>query len=217
MVEWEVSYEDAHDPKYGEPFPVPIKLATKESVKGYGNLVPDFDKEEVEIVPWPVKGWRKLHKGTGVLGGVIRGDFACKWHGDTCSVVNNAVGWGSGMEHGLACGRLPKGADPKSRTHVLVREANYHPDGGQVFFPSGNEPFVLLLALPGDDIKLEDFIAFYFDGSCGFQIAPDVWHQSAIPIKDSTVFLNKQGAVHGCVAIDTVDEFGKYLLVPLTT
>ena len=52
----------------------------------------------------------------------------------------------------------------------MTREANYHPDGGQVFFPVTKEPFVLLLALPGDDIKLEDFVAFYCDGSCGVQI-----------------------------------------------
>ena len=67
-------------------------------------------------------------------------------------------------------GRLEKGADPHNRKFVLTREANYHPDGGQVFFPVTKEPFVLLLALPGDDIKLEDFVAFYCDGSCGVQI-----------------------------------------------
>ena len=67
-------------------------------------------------------------------------------------------------------GRLEKGVDPHNRKFVLTREANYHPDGGQVFFPVTKEPFVLLLALPGDDIKLEDFVAFYCDGSCGVQI-----------------------------------------------
>ena len=67
-------------------------------------------------------------------------------------------------------GRLEKGADPHNRKFVLVREANYHPDGGQVFYPVNENPFVLLLALPGDDIKLEDFVAFYCDGTCGVQI-----------------------------------------------
>ena len=65
-------------------------------------------------------------------------------------------------------GRLEKGADPHNRKFVLVREANYHPDGG--FYPVTKKPFVLLLALPGDDIKLEDFVAFYCDGTCGVQI-----------------------------------------------
>ena len=67
-------------------------------------------------------------------------------------------------------GRLEKGDDPLNRKFVFTREANYHPNGGQVFFPVTKEPFVLLLALPGDDIKLEDFVAFYCDGSCGVQI-----------------------------------------------
>jgi hypothetical protein len=50
-------------------------------------------------------------------------------------------------------GRLPTGVAFDNRTHVLVREANYHPDGGQVFFPRDKDPFIALLALPGDDIN----------------------------------------------------------------
>ncbi len=69
-------------------------------------------------------------------------------------------------------GRLEKGADQKKRDFVLTREANYHPDGGQVFYPKKGAAFVLLLALPGDDIKLEDFVAFYCDGSCGVCTQP---------------------------------------------
>ena len=76
----------------------------------------------------------------------------------------------STLPFSLLLGRLEKGANPHNRKFVLTREANYHPDGGQVFFPVTKEPFVLLLALPGDDIKLEDFVAFYCDGSCGVQI-----------------------------------------------
>ena len=55
------SYADALDPKYGEPFPVPIVRATEETLKGYGRIVRDFDKEEVEITPWPVKGCFLAH------------------------------------------------------------------------------------------------------------------------------------------------------------
>lgn len=50
------SYEDALDPKYGEPFPVPVVMATAETLKGYGVIVTDFENEKVEITPWPVKG-----------------------------------------------------------------------------------------------------------------------------------------------------------------
>jgi len=51
-----VSYDDALDPKYGDPHPVPIVIATEETLKGYGTIVTDFDATKVEITPWPVKG-----------------------------------------------------------------------------------------------------------------------------------------------------------------
>ena len=50
-------------------------------------------------------------------------------------------------------GRLPADMKYDNRTYVLVREANYHPDSGQVFYPRDHDPFVALLALPGDDIS----------------------------------------------------------------
>ncbi|XP_053382470.1 ureidoglycolate lyase-like [Mercenaria mercenaria] len=203
------SYEDAHDPKYGEPFPVPIVMATADALKGYGTIVTDFENEDVEITPWPVKGWRTLCPGTGTLGGLINDELTYKWVGDQSMVTDDTE------DGDFITGRLPKNIPPSDRTHVLVREANYHPDGGQVFFPKDKDPFVALLALPGDDIKMEDFVAFYFDGSFGVQIHADIWHQPIYPIKDESVFLGKQGAVHACVAVDTVDEFGKYLLMPL--
>ncbi|XP_033727525.1 uncharacterized protein LOC117316853 [Pecten maximus] len=112
-------------------------------------------------------------------------------------------------------GRLPPEADTKNRKRVLTREANYHPDGGQVFFPQNGDAFVALLALPGDDVKPEDFVAFYFDGSFGVQIHANIWHQPVYPITNDAVFLGKQGSVHACVAVDTAIEFNKYLSVPL--
>ncbi|XP_052764101.1 uncharacterized protein LOC128206021 [Mya arenaria] len=157
-----------------------------------------------------ISGWRKLYPNTGILGGECSGDFLYKWVGDQCTAINKAVGGN------YVTGRLPSNVSPRNRTHVLVRAANYHPDGGQVFFPENKDPFIALLALPGDDIKLEDFVAFYFDGSFGVQIHADVWHQPVYPINDEATFLGKQGAVHACVNVDTVDEFGKYLLVPLS-
>ena len=96
-----------------------------------------------------------------------------------------------------------------------MRELSYHPDGGQVFFPENNKPFVAVLALPGDDIKPEDVKAFYFDGSCGFQIKADVWHTALLPLTDDADFKTKQGKVHGVVVFDSVKEYGKYLQIPL--
>ena len=84
-----------------------------------------------------------------------------------------------------------------------------------MFYPKSKSPFVALLALPGDEVKPEDFVAFYFDGSFGLQIRANIWHQPLYPVEDEAEFDGKQGAVYACVVVDTVDEFGVYMQVPL--
>ncbi|VDI12781.1 Hypothetical predicted protein [Mytilus galloprovincialis] len=205
-----MSLDNNLESKYDDPYQVPIMVANEKNLKGYGTIVTDFEKEKVEIAPWPVSGKRKLHPGTGSLGGTRSGEFICKWEGDACQAINKGVD-----DTVYITGRLPTGIQIQNRTHLLVREANYHPDGGQVFFPRDKDPFIALLALPGDDVKPEDFVAFYFDGSFGIQMYTHIWHQAVIPINDRSVFLTKQAASYACVDVDTIDEFGKYLSVPL--
>ena len=100
-------------------------------------------------------------------------------------------------------------------SHIYTQEANYHPDGGQIFCPRDGAGFIALLARPGDDVQPGDFVAFYRDGICGIHIDPNVWHQPVFPLSSSTVFDDRQRRVHACVAIDFVSEFGCYLEVPL--
>eukprot|EP00164_Ancoracysta_twista_P002346 GFYU01003100.1.p1 GENE.GFYU01003100.1~~GFYU01003100.1.p1 ORF type:complete len:292 (+),score=80.40 GFYU01003100.1:130-1005(+) len=204
------TYDDAHDAKYGEPHPVKCVVGTAENLKGYANIVYDYDKEDVIIERWPQLGSRPIMAGTGRDGGVTEGLFRFEWSGDLCEAKNDAVGGD------YITGRLPEGANPKDRQAVLVRELNYHPDGGQVVYPTNGEAFVALLGLPGDEVTLDSFVAFYCDGSFGIQILPDVWHQPVYPIPDSAVYQGKQGKVHACVGVDTVNEFNKWLLVPLS-
>jgi ureidoglycolate hydrolase len=97
-----------------------------------------------------------------------------------------------------------------------THEADYHPDGGQIFFPLAATSFVALLARPGDDVHAEDFVAFWFDGTRGVHIDPGVWHQPVFPLAQSAVFDNRQGRVHACVSIDFVGELGAFIEVPLT-
>ena len=47
---------------------------------------------------------------------------------------------------------------------ALVWRANYHPDGGQLFYPLSGESFVVPLALPGDDITPDKFTGFWCNG-----------------------------------------------------
>ena len=47
------------------------------------------------------------------------------------------------------------------------------------------------------------------------QIYAGIWHQAIYPERDEMVIQGKQGAVHASIVVDTVDEFGKWLKVPL--
>jgi ureidoglycolate lyase/seryl-tRNA synthetase len=194
---------------------VPLVIATPESLTGYGHLVSDFASAEVTIVTWPQPGWRPVVPGTGNEGGVVEDTFQMVRHGQMQHAVNHAVGrsYITGWFTDPAAASDDQPAQDTSR--IYTHEANYHPDGGQIFFPRDSAPFVALLAKPGDDIGPQSFIAFYCDGSFGLHIDPGVWHQPVFPVHDRATFDNRQGRVHACISVDFVTEFGCYLEVPL--
>ncbi len=190
-------------------------VATPARLAGYGRLVRDFDAAEVTIVPWPVAGPRLLVPGTGAEGGIVEGAFEMARTGERLWAMNHAVGrrYLTGWFADPADARDDRA--PTDTSRVFTFEANYHPDGGQVFFPRARRPFVALLARPGDDVTPDDFVAFAFDGSCGVHIDPGVWHQPLFPVGERLTFDDKQGRVHACVSVSFVAEFGVYLSVPL--
>lgn len=188
-------------------FKVPLAIANKQNLKGYAKIVTDYDDEKVIIKQWPPQGWRKVMKGTGRDGGVTEGLFKFEYRDGYLYAQNHAVG-----------GKYTVGKVEENKHGVkslITRELNYHPDGGQVVFPTKQYPFIILLAKPGDDVHLEDFKAFYCDGTFGVQILPNVWHQPVFPLDKKTSFKDKQGAVHACIGVDTVKEFGVWLEIPL--
>lgn len=196
-------------------YEVPLVIASEETLQGFGHIVHDFDAEEVIIVTWPAPGWRPVVPGTGNEGGIVNDSFTMQRTGNILYAENNAVG------RRYITGWLDDPAMPSEnilpeRTDVIyTHEANYHPDGGQVFFPADGQPFIALLAKPGDDISPKDFVAFYFDGTFGVQINPNVWHQPMFPIGERARFKNKQGAVHACIGVDFIQEFGVYFAIPV--
>lgn len=205
-----------HDPDIGIHH-VPLVRATAETILPFGRLVADYDAEDVIIETWPQPDWRRVEPGTGNEGGIHEGDFLFRREGTLQVARNLAVGGhyitGWFEDPAVAAADRPR----ETSDLVYVREANYHPDGGQVFFPVDGNPFIALLASPevGDNVTPDDFKAFYFDGSQGIQIWPGTWHQPLYPIADSARFRDKQGKVHACIACDMVREFGRYLAVPL--
>jgi ureidoglycolate lyase/seryl-tRNA synthetase len=190
--------------------------ATAQSLAGYGRLVTDFARAAVTIVTWPQPGWRPVVAGTGNEGGIVEDAFEMTRRGEIQLAVNHAVArsYVTGWFADPATAREDRA--PADTTRLYTHEANYHPDGGQVFMLRERAPFVALLAKPGDDVTPDDFVAFWFDGSAGIHIDPGVWHQPLFPAGPSLVFDDKQGRVHACIAVDFVREFGVYLDVPLT-
>ena len=191
----------------------PLVEATPETLAGYGRLVDDFDACQIEIVRWPAPGWRPVDPNSGDQGGTTEGLFEFWWRDGRLEATNEAVGdsYIFGWSH-FPESPLPAGS-PRER--ALVWRANYHPDGGQLFFPQGDGPFVAPLALPGDDVTPEKFVAFWCDGSKGLYIHPDIWHAAVVPLADHARLLDRQGRVHARISVDFPKEFGCYLGVPL--
>ncbi len=195
---------------------VPLIVATDESVKEYGRLVDDPENFDIEIVRWPASGWRPVDEDTGDEGGFVEGIFYGEWKGDVLYGSNEAVngnyvlGWSTDPQ----TARTEK--QTVSREKVLLWHMNYHPDGGQLFYPLDRQPFVIPAALPGDDLTPDKVVAFWCDGTRGLYIHPNIWHEGIFPVEDRQRFLDRQGRVHARVSCDIGEEFGVYLSVPLT-
>jgi ureidoglycolate lyase len=212
-----IAAETAYVPTIGVQRTHRIELvaATEASLKGYGCLVESPHSFPIEIVRWPAQGRRPVDANSGDQGGIAEGIFEFWWRGDTLYARNNAVGdsyifaWSTWPEEAAAAG------PPRPRQEALIWRANYHPDGGQMFYPLHGESFVVPLALPGDDVTPERFVAFRCDGKSGLYIHPNVWHGAVVPLADEAQLLDRQGRVHARVSVDFAEEFGCYLSVPL--
>lgn len=112
---------------------MPVVQATTESLKGFGRLVSDPATCQVEIVRWPSVGRRPIDLDTGDQAGTTEGVFTSEWQGDVLYGQNEAVGG----HYVLAYATEPSQAR-KDHSQVpgrmLLWHANYHPDGGQLFF-----------------------------------------------------------------------------------
>ena len=194
---------------------VPLLLASDETVRGYGCLVDNADDFEIEIVQWPAQGWRPIDAGTGDEGGVVEGVFHSEWRGEVLHGHNDAVDGSYILGWSTNPGAVNTDAPTIDPERVLLWHMNYHPDGGQLFYPLDGQPFVVPAALPGDDLGLDDIVAFWCDGSQGLYIHPGIWHEGVFPATHAQSFRDRQGRVHARVSCNVSQEFGVFLNVPL--
>lgn len=193
---------------------MPVVDATPETIRGYGRLVEDPEECRIEIVCWPAQGRRAIDSGTGDQGGTTEGVFISEWQGDILYGRNEAVGG----HYILAYARQPELArtdHAHAPNRMLLWHANYHPDGGQLFFPMERRPFYVPLALPGDEVTPQRFVCFRFDGRQGLYIHPNIWHEGVFGLEGTQRFFDRQGAVHARVSVDFAREFGCLLEAPI--
>jgi hypothetical protein len=186
---------------------MPILEATNPALTGYGFLIDDPNECPIEIVRWPAQGARPVDEDSGDQGGTTEGVFVSQWRGDILYGRNEAVDG-----HYI----LAYACDPESATtnhaslpeRMMLWHANYHPDGGQLFFPLDRAPFYVPLALAGDDVTPDRFVCFRFDGRQGLYIHPNIWHEGVFTLHGTQRFFDRQGAVHARVSVDFAREFG---------
>jgi len=185
---------------------MPVVDANDGNLEGYGRLVADPATCPVEIVRWPALGTRPVDEDTGKNAGTKKGVFISEWNGDVLYGCNEAVGGNYILAYATDPDQAQLGhfRDP---SRMLLWHANYHPDGGQLFFPLDTKPFYVPLAMPGDDITPDRFICFRFAGDRGLYIHPGVWHEGVFTTHGRQRFFDEQGAVHARVSVDFAREF----------
>jgi len=208
------NYLDPAVPRGMRRVGMPVVDASDETLSGYGLMVDDPHDCAIEIVRWPAQGWRPVDTDSGDEGGTTRGVFISEWKGDVLYGRNEAVGGHYILAYGDDPATADAGHDCDPR-RILLWHANYHPDGGQLFFPLERKAFLVPLALPGDDIAPADFVCFRFDGGCGLYIHPNIWHEGVFTTRGTQRFFDKQGAVHARVSVDFAREFSCLLEAPI--
>lgn len=186
---------------------IPVVEATNASLQGYGHLVDDPSTCIIEIVRWPAQGKRPVDADTGDQGGTTEGTFISTWKGDVLYGRNEAVAGRYVLGFGVAP-EFARTDHDEVPCRILLWHANYHPDGGQLFYPLDQQPFYVPLALPGDEVTPARFTCFQFDGKQGLYIHPNIWHEGVFALRGTQRFFDKQGAVHARVSIDFAREFG---------
>jgi len=210
-----------------EVLDIPLVEATDQNLEGFGKIIdnPDdwtVEKKTFEIVAWPVQGWRPLDPATGDEAGTTEGSFDVAWRGDfyygknlAVATTNNTYLDGLGARPEVASHEEPSG----SGQEIYLWMSDYHPDGGQLFWPLKPLPFVVTLgkACHGDDITPGDMKAFYIPAGKGVYFHPGTWHNGVYICKEDSParFLTRQGRVHARVSASWAAEFKTLIKVPL--
>ncbi len=189
-------------------YQVPLKRLNSENAQGVGVVFEAFEEAEIELCKWPTQGKRPLI-AKGGYGTVIKEEFRVYWHG---SAMGSA---GHQNARGGVTGKIISDPESDSKS-VLVHWLSAHLDAGEAFIPKNGEPSIFLVAPPKDNVKPEDFVALYCDGSCGISIHPGVWHTAPLSLSNQeVVYQRKQGSIYATVDCFLLKEHNTWLKIPL--
>jgi ureidoglycolate lyase len=192
----------------------PLIVASDTTLKGYGCLVHDTKNFPIEIIRSPAQGRGPIEQNSGSQGGVTEKLFEYCWKGETLYARHKAVGPRQVFEWSAPSETARRTSDQVGEFALILR-AHYHPDGGQLLSPVRRRSYIVLLALPGNDVAPEQCVAFWCDGTSSIYIHPNTWHAPPIPLDEKGEFFSRHGRVHASVSIDFVKEFSRYVGVPL--
>lgn len=176
---------------------------------------PDGPERWLRASKQAVEARHTLERHSGDQAGTTEGKFESEWLGEVLYGRNTAVDGSYILGYGVDPATA-RSSGNRPATRVLVWHAKYQPDGGQPFWPLEAEPFLVLLAPPGDGVTPDQFVAFRSDGTQGIYVRPGVWHDGALPTSRHGSWLTRQGRVHARVSCDFAREFGCLLEVPLS-
>lgn len=189
-------------------YQVPLKRLNAENAQGLGVVFHSLDEVEIELCQWPTLGKRPIVSGKG-YGTVIQEDFTVYWRGST------QFSAGHQTARGGATGKMLLEPQTQERS-VLVHWLSAHLDAGEAFIPKNGEPSIFLLAPPKEDVKPEDFVALYSDGSCGICMHPGVWHTAPLSLSpEEVVYQRKQGSIYATIDCLLLKEQNTLLKIPL--
>ncbi len=189
-------------------YDVPLKKLNSQNVQGLGSVFTDLADVELELCQWPTLGKRSLIPGSG-YGSVIEEEFKVYWRGKTI------LSAGHQNARGGVAGKVL--VEPESNSqYALVHWLSAHLDAGEAFIPKNGEPSIFLVAPAKEDVRPEDFVAFYSDGSCGIYMHPGVWHTNPLTLSgQEVIYERKQGSIYATVDCVLAKECNTWLKIPL--
>ena len=187
---------------------VPLKKLNSKNAQGLGEVFTDLSDVEIELCQWPTLGKRSLIPHSG-YGSVIEEEFKVYWRGST------VLSAGHQNARGGAAGKILVEPDTNSK-YALVHWLSAHLDAGEAFIPKNGQPSIFLVAPPKDDVKPEDFVAFYSNGSRGISFPPGTWHTNPLTLSEKEViYKRKQGSIYATIDCFLLKEFNTCLKIPL--